>query len=224
MIDKVEFLDWTKELKDQGVQLVAVSKVHPVNKIKQVYDWGHRDFGENRVQELLEKHAELPKDICWHLIGHLQRNKVKDIVGFIGLIHSVDSARLLNKIEKEAAKIGREIPVLLQLKIAEEESKYGLRVEELIALCGKIANGSYPHIELRGLMGMASFTDDSEQVKREFEKLSGLFEQMKSKYFSQSANFTIRSMGMSGDYKIALRQGSNMIRVGSSVFGPRPGY
>lgn len=222
MIDKADFDHWKQKLEEQGVNLVAVSKVHSSEKIMQVYEWGHRDFGENKVQEMAAKHEELPKDIQWHLIGHLQRNKVKDIVGFVGMIHSVDSERLLNKIEKEAAKVNLVVPILLQLKIAEEESKYGLDKGQLNTLSEKIADGDYQHIELRGLMGMASFTDNKEQVHREFEELRIAFEALKLGKLADLEHFNIRSMGMSGDYEIAIEHGSNMIRVGSSIFGPRP--
>ncbi|HKK89617.1 MAG TPA: YggS family pyridoxal phosphate-dependent enzyme [Saprospiraceae bacterium] len=224
MIDQSEFLSWKQELNEKGVQLVAVSKVHPAEKIMTLYKWGHRDFGENKVQELVNKYQELPKDIQWHLIGHLQRNKVKDIVAFVALIHAVDSERLLNKIEKEAAKLDRRVPILLQLKIAEEESKYGLNKEQLISLSTKIAGREYPHIQLKGLMGMASFTDDKEQVRREFSELKAMFDFLKKDIFSEIDAFNLCSMGMSGDYKIAMEQGSNMIRVGSSIFGPRPAH
>ena len=222
MIDKSEFISWKQKLTHKDVQLVAVSKVHPPDKIRTLYEWGHRDFGENKVQELVNKYQELPKDIQWHLIGHLQRNKVKEVVDFVALIHSIDSMRLLNKIEKEAAKVDRKVPILLQLKIAEEESKYGLDKEQLISLSTKIAEGAYPHVQLNGLMGMASFSDDKEQLRREFGELNSMFQFLKEDILSEIDSFNICSMGMSGDYEIALEQGSNMIRVGSSIFGPRP--
>jgi hypothetical protein len=222
MIDRSALLTWKEQLEDKGVKLVAVSKVHSAEKIRQVYEWGHRDFGENRVQELTTKYEELPKDIRWHLIGHLQRNKVKEIISFVGLIHSVDSERLLNKIEKEATKMDRVVPILLQLKIAEEESKYGLTKEELIRLSGDIANGKFAHVELKGLMGMASLTEDKSQIEREFNELKNMFDYLKNKFFKESEQFSIRSMGMSSDYEIAMACGSNMVRVGSAIFGPRP--
>lgn len=222
MIDQSEFLSWKQALSAASVKLVAVSKVHPTDRIRTLYEWGHRNFGENKVQELVNKYQELPKDIQWHLIGHLQRNKVKEIVEFVALIHSVDSARLLNKIEKEAAKLDRKVPILLQMKIAEEESKYGLDKQQLLNLCTKIANGEYPHVQLNGLMGMASFTDDKEQVRREFSELKAVYHFLKKDILSEMDSFNICSMGMSGDYEIAMEQGSNMIRVGSSIFGPRP--
>lgn len=198
------------------VQLVAVSKTHPIEKIKEVYDLGQRVFGENKVQELCAKHPELPQDIQWHLIGHLQTNKVKYIAGFVDTIQSVDSEKLLKEIDKEAAKHQRKINVLLQVKIAEEESKFGLEVNECKELFLKFLQGEFPHVEIKGLMGMATFTDDEEQIKREFGFLKSLFDRL-----SQQKPLETLSMGMSGDYQLAIQSGANSVRLGSIIFGER---
>lgn len=201
----------------QEVTLLAVSKRQPLEKLREAYDAGQRDFGENKVQELMDKVDQLPSDIRWHLIGHLQTNKVKYIAPFIHLIHSVDSLKLLQEIEKRAAQNERTIPVLLQVHIAEEESKFGLNATELANLAEAAMSGSFPHVELRGLMGMATFTEDENQVRREFATLKQLFDHWKSNFPS----FNILSMGMSGDLEIAIEQGSTMVRVGTSIFGAR---
>lgn len=195
--------------------LVAVSKTKPVSDILEAYQAGQRVFGENKVQELTEKEALLPKDIEWHLIGHLQTNKVKYIAPFVSLIHSVDSEKLLSEINKQAFQVKRIIPVLLQIYIAQEETKFGLDKTEALALLSEIKE-KYQNVEVKGLMGMASNTENENQVKMEFRSLSEFYQQIKEKY-----NLTILSMGMSGDYKIALEEGSTMIRVGSSIFGGR---
>jgi len=200
------------------VQLVVVSKTHPIEKILEAYQYGHRVFGENRVQELLEKYSTLPKDIHWHLIGHLQSKKVKQIAPFISLIESVDSLKLLKEIDKEARKCERIIPVLLQVYIASEESKFGLSPEELTSILECITEGEFPNIKLKGFMGMATFTDDKDQVAQEFHFLSELFQQYKR---HKSLELDILSMGMSGDYPIAIENGATHIRVGSAIFGSR---
>ena len=198
------------------VHLVAVSKTHPVEKIKEVYDCGQKVFGENKVQELVEKYPLLPNDIQWHLIGHLQTNKVKYIAEFIDTIQSVDSEKLLSEINKQAEKYNRIIKVLLQIKIAEEDTKFGLEISEANELFSKYLNGEFPHIEITGLMGMATFTDDQEQVKREFRFLKNFFDQL-----SKQKKLEILSMGMSDDFLIAIECGANSVRVGSAIFGNR---
>jgi len=196
--------------------LVAVSKTKPAEAVMELYRVGHLDFGENKVQELLAKYEALPKDIRWHLIGHLQRNKVKYIAPFVHLIHSVDSENLLREIDKQAAKNERRISCLIQIHIAEEESKFGMSEEEAEQIL-KNYKTDYPNVEIQGLMGMATFTEDENRIRKEFKYLKSLFDQFKI----QNSEIRILSMGMSGDYKIALEEGSNMIRVGSSIFGER---
>lgn len=197
------------------VTLVAVSKTKPNALILEAYQAGHRDFGENKVQELVLKQQTLPKDIQWHMIGHLQRNKVKYIVDFVHLIHSVDTKRLLDEIQKQAQKINRRVSVLLQIHIAQEENKFGLDAEELKdILSNKI---TYSHINFKGLMGMATFTTDTSLISQEFAFLQALHERFKE-YFDQPS---VLSSGMSADYPIALKNGSTMIRIGSAIFGHR---
>ena len=198
------------------VQLVAVSKTHPVEKTKEIYDMGQRVFGENKVQELREKQPLLPKDIQWHLIGHLQTNKVKYIADFIDTIQSVDSAKLLEEIDRQAAKHNRKINVLLQVKIAEEESKFGLEIHEAKELFSEWLGGNYQNIEIEGLMGMATFTEDKAQVIKEFTFLKQIFDKM-----SLEKPLKILSMGMSDDYALAISCGANSVRIGSAIFGHR---
>ena len=200
----------------ENVKLVAVSKNHPSEKIKEVYDLGQRAFGENKVQELLEKQPVLPNDIEWHLIGHLQTNKVKYIAGFISMIESIDSEKLLKEVDKEALKNNRKINVLLQVKIAKEETKFGLTVDETKDIFNKYLNGNYPNIEIKGLMGMASFVDDEIQIREEFSVLKNLFDEL-----SELKLLETLSMGMSGDFPLAIDCGSNSVRVGSASFGER---
>ena len=200
----------------QNVKLVAVSKNNPAEKIKEVYDLGQRAFGENKVQELLEKQPVLPNDIEWHLIGHLQTNKVKYIAGFISMIESIDSEKLLKEVDKEALKNNRKINVLLQVKIAKEETKFGLTVDETRDIFNKYLNGNYPNIEIKGLMGMASFVDDETQIREEFSVLKNLFDEL-----SELKPLETLSMGMSGDFSLAIDCGSNSVRVGSAIFGER---
>lgn len=205
-----------------GAELVAVSKTKPVEQIMELYDEGQRVFGENKVQELVEKQAVMPKDIKWHLIGHLQTNKVKYIAPFVDLIHAVDSLKLLKEINKQALKNDRIIDILIQIKIAEEESKFGLDKAEASTLFETIEQEGYKHVRVRGLMGMATFTDDKTQIKKEFESMGTLFNEIKSKLGDSAASsFTELSMGMSGDYELALKSGSTMIRIGSLLFGAR---
>lgn len=209
----------TQTCNENNATLVAVSKTKPNNKILELYDQGQRVFGENRVQELVEKHESLPDDIEWHMIGHLQKNKVKYIAPFVNLIHSVESLGLLKTISKEGAKNDRVIPVLLQVKIATEESKFGTTDKELIEMVEE--SKELNNIQVCGVMGMATFTTDMEQVRQEFRYLKETFDVLKSDHFTDTEHFKEISMGMSGDYKIALEEGSTMVRVGSLLFGTR---
>lgn len=198
------------------VQLVAVSKTHPVIAIQEVYDLGQRVFGENKVQELVEKYPLLPKNIQWHLIGHLQTNKVKYIAGFVDTIQSADSEKILLEINKEAGKHNRTIKVLLQVKIAEEESKFGLEITEAKDLFQQYLNGKFPHLEITGLMGMATFTENEEQIRKEFSLLKRVFDDLNS-----IKKLETLSMGMSDDFPVAIECGANSVRVGSAIFGRR---
>jgi len=201
--------------------LVAVSKTKPLEKIEEAYNIGQRDFGENKVQELTEKQQVLPNDINWHFIGHLQRNKVKFIAPFVYLIHSVDSIRLLNEINKCATKNNKKISCLLQFHIAKEESKFGFSIDELYNEFNNTSPEKWDHINFTGVMGMATFSDNKEIVQSEFKKLRLIFEKLKNDFFKDNSNFKTISMGMSQDYEIAIQEGSNMIRVGSALFGKR---
>ena len=198
------------------VSLVAVSKTKSVELIKNAYDCGQRDFGENKVQELVNKFEILPKDIKWHMIGHLQRNKVKYIAPFVYLIHSVDSVRLLNEINKQAEKNNKTISVLLQIDISDDNTKFGFSFNEIDTLLNSDLMNELNNVKIEGLMGMASFTLNEETIKNQFTSLKNLYHSYKKKL-----NFKILSMGMSGDYKIAIECGSNLIRLGSSIFGNR---
>ncbi|MCW3070145.1 MAG: YggS family pyridoxal phosphate-dependent enzyme [Bacteroidetes bacterium] len=200
-----------------GVTLIAVTKTHPAEKLMEVYNAGHRIFGENKVQEMCDKYETLPKDIEWHLIGHLQSNKVKYIAPFVSLIHSVDSLRLLQEINRQALKNGRVIDCLLQIYIADEETKFGLSFEEAEQLLASDAFKQLQNIQITGLMGMATNTDDKDQVRKEFRSLRSFFSQLRPAHPS----FSILSMGMSSDYLMAIEEGSTMVRVGSSIFGNR---
>ena len=204
----------------ENCTLVAVSKTKPASFIQEAYSSGHKDFGENKVQELAQKAEDLPKDIRWHMIGHLQRNKVKYIAGFVHLIHGVDSLKLLKEINKQGQKADRVIDCLLQIHIAEEESKFGLSQEELEEILKEDLLSVLKNIRIRGLMGMATFTENEAQVKKEFGGLRVLFEALKNQSLPQVQMDTL-SMGMSGDYPIALQEGSNMVRIGSAIFGAR---
>ena len=203
------------------VTLVAVSKTKPNEAILEAYQTGQRIFGENKVQEVCEKQESLPKDIEWHLIGHLQTNKVKFIAPFVSLIHAVDSMKLLVEINKEALKNNRVIDCLLQFYIAEEETKFGLSLEEATVLLTDEIFLNLKNIRIVGVMGMASFTDNTEQIKTEFRTLKNYFEILKSNHFKFNPEFKEISMGMSGDYELAIEEGSTMVRVGSSIFGGR---
>lgn len=198
------------------VQLVAVSKNHSSEAINYLYEAGQKVFGENKVQELIEKYEVLPKDIEWHLIGHLQTNKVKYIAPFVHTIQSVDSEKVLKEINKEAAKNDRTIEILLQVKIAAEDSKFGFSVADAQAVFQKYLANNFPHVKINGLMGMATFTEDEDQIKNEFSILKNLFDELKAE-----SKIEILSMGMSGDYKTAISSGANSVRIGSSIFGER---
>ncbi len=210
-------LDKIKSELPLGVTLVAVSKTKPNKDIMQAYDAGQRVFGENKVQEMAQKWQDLPKDIEWHMIGHLQRNKVKYMAEFVSLIHGVDSPRLLKEINKQAKKHDRVIPCLLQIHIAEEDTKFGLDRNELDQLINSEEFKTMENIKIVGLMGMATFTDDKKQVSKEFALLKSLFDDLKT----ELPDIGILSMGMSGDYQLAIKEGSNMVRIGSSIFGAR---
>jgi pyridoxal phosphate enzyme (YggS family) len=210
-----------QETQDHQATLVAVSKTKPAEMIKKLYDKGHRDFGENRAQELAQKYEELPQDIRWHMIGHLQTNKVKYIASFVHLVQSVDRFKILKEINKQARKNERVIDCLLQFHIAEEESKYGFDLAEARDMLESEAFAHLKHVRIIGVMGMATFTEDMVQVRKEFRQLKQIFEQLKDNYFAGQDNFREISMGMSGDYKIALEEGSTMVRVGSLIFGSR---
>ena len=206
-----------KSLLPKTVSLVAVSKTKPVTDLMQAYDAGQRIFGENKVKEMTEKYQQMPKDIQWHMIGHLQRNKVKYMAEFVELIHGVDSLKLLTEIDKQAKKHSRVINCLLQIKIATEDTKFGLTKEDAIALLNSYQFQDLKHIHISGVMGMASFTNDKKQVKTEFENLKNTFDTLKK----NQPEMEIISMGMSGDYQLAISCGSTMIRVGSHIFGAR---
>jgi pyridoxal phosphate enzyme (YggS family) len=210
-----------KELSPIGVTLVAISKTKPNEDIMEAYEAGQRIFGENQVQDLVAKYEELPKDIEWHLVGHLQTNKVKYIAPFVSLIHSVDSLKVLTEINKHALKNDRTIDCLLQIFIADEDTKFGLDHAESIELLRSEEYESLKNIRIRGLMGIASNTENEKIIKEEFYELKMLFDGIKTTYFRKDENFNILSMGMSSDYKIAIEQGSNMVRLGSTIFGKR---
>ena len=205
----------------QGVRLVAVSKFHPEEAILEAYGVGQRIFGESKVQEMSRKYEALPKDIQWHFIGHLQTNKVKYIAPYVALIHGIDSFRLLAEVEKQGAKVGRTIDVLLQIHIAREETKFGFSPDECRQMLADGQWRSMIHVRLCGLMGMASNTDDMEQVKDEFARLAALFKEVKNVWFADAPWFKELSMGMSHDYSEAVRAGSTLVRVGSKIFGER---
>lgn len=201
----------------QEVSLVAVSKTKPVSDLQEAYDVGQRIFGENKIQEMTQKWEELPNDIQWHMIGHVQRNKVKYMAEYVAIIHGVDSLKLLKEIDKQAKKHDRIISCLLQIHIAEEDTKFGFNKEELNALTQNPEFIHLEHIKVAGLMGMATFTDDKDQIRREFKTLKALFENLKV----ELPTIEILSMGMSGDYEIGIEEGSTMVRIGSSIFGAR---
>jgi len=205
----------------ENVRLVAVSKFHPVEAIKEAYDAGHRIFGESKAQELQAKYPLLPEDIEWHFIGHLQTNKVKYIAPFVSLIHSIDSLRLLQEVDRQALKNNRNIPCLLQIHIAEEESKFGLDFEECRNLLQSAEYRSLKNVTIAGLMGMASNTDDKGQIRKEFSRLHSFFNDVKKEFFPNDPFFKELSAGMSDDYVLAVEEGSTLVRVGSRIFGQR---
>ena len=207
--------------KKNDITLVAVSKTKPIEEIKKIYKEGIINFGENRVNELVEKFNHLPKDINWHMIGHLQTNKVKKIIPFISLIHSVDSLKLINKIENESKKLDKKINILLQVHIAKEKSKYGFNFEEVRCFFKNQLDESYKNINIVGLMGMATFTNNKNQIRKEFKNLKIFYDEIKSISKKNNQKIKILSMGMSSDYKIAIEEGSNMVRIGSLIFGER---
>lgn len=200
----------------ENVQLVAVSKTHPAEAVQEIYNMGQKVFGENKVQELVEKQTLLPKDIQWHLIGHLQTNKVKYIAPFVDTIQSVDSEKILKEIDKQATKNDRKIKVLLQVKIAAEDTKFGFAIEEAEQIFQSYLENKYPHVEINGLMGMATFTENKNQIAQEFKVLKDLFDKL-----SLKQPLAVLSMGMSDDYPIAIESGANSVRIGSSIFGRR---
>jgi pyridoxal phosphate enzyme (YggS family) len=203
------------------VKLVAVSKTKPVSDILEAYNTGHKIFGENRVQELISKKDKLPGDIEWHLIGHLQSNKVKDVIPFISMIHSVDTFKLLKVIDREAKEVNKKVDCLLQFHIAEEETKFGFSLNEVEEMIGSKEFRSADSVRICGVMGIATFTGNDDQVRSEFRYLSGCFRVLKEKYFSGSRYFSEISMGMSGDFSIAIEEGSTIVRIGSIIFGER---
>ncbi len=209
------------QLGERGVTLVAVSKTHPPERILEVYRQGQRIFGENRPQEMLQKRAALPADIEWHLIGHLQTNKVKMVAPFVAMIHSVDSLKLLQEIDRQAARNNRVIDCLLQFHIAREETKFGLDETEARALVAGPEYRQLHNARLCGVMGMATFTDDETRVRSEFRSLKNIFDRLKKEFFAESPHFRHISMGMSGDWPVAVEEGSTMVRIGSLIFGSR---
>lgn len=214
-------LDAVKSLLPEGVKLVAVSKFHPKEALEKAYNAGQRVFGESRVQELSGKQEVLPDDIEWHLIGHLQTNKIKTVVPYIHTIQSVDSWKVLSEIDKYASKVDRKINCLLEIYIAQEDSKYGLSFDECRNLLEKEDWKALQNVQITGLMGMATNTDDASQIRQEFRSLRAFFEELKQTFFKEDANFSEISMGMSHDYRIAIEEGSTIIRVGTSIFGER---
>ena len=216
-----ENLERIKATIPEHVTLVAVSKTKPISDIQEAYDAGHRTFGENYPQELRDKHEALPKDIQWHFIGHLQTNKIKYIIPFVTLIHSIDSANLLEAVNKEAKKHERVADCLLQFHIAQEETKFGLDLEEARQLLESDTFKNMENIRICGVMGMATFTDDEEEVRKEFQHLKAIFDTLKQDYFAGQPQFKEISMGMSEDYPIAIEEGATLVRIGSKIFGPR---
>ena len=216
-----ENLEKVTAMLPDGVRLVAVSKFHPVEELKEAYDAGQRLFGENRAQELVAKAPQLPDDIRWHFIGHLQKNKVRAIMPHVSVIESVDSVQLLQLIEKEAARIDRKVDVLLQLHVAQEETKSGFSVEEVLEAGEQGLLTCYDHVRVCGVMAMASLTDDMEQVAREFDLVRRTYLMLKDGCFDDCADFFELSMGMSDDWQVAVKYGATLVRIGTAIFGPR---
>jgi PLP dependent protein len=221
MVIKSNIKDLLAELQGSNSKLIAVSKTQPIEKIKEAYDAGQRLFGENKAQEMMAKHQALPQDIEWHMIGHLQTNKVKYIASFVSLIHSVDSEKLLEEINKQGKKTGRIIPCLLQVHIAKEETKFGFDPEEVVSFLSGSAIVQLKNIEIKGLMGMATFTENKEAIRKEFQSLRKLFEDLKERSLPSNTMMKELSMGMSSDYKIAMKEGSTYVRIGTAIFGER---
>ncbi|MDT4850478.1 Pyridoxal phosphate homeostasis protein [compost metagenome] len=223
MVNKIAYEEIIAELKSKLTTLVAVSKIKPASDIRELYDLGQRDFGENYVQELVQNHSELPTDIQWHFIGHLQRNKVKYIAPFVHLIHGIDSIKLLEEVNKEGKKNNRVIDCLLQVHIAQEETKFGFDETDLSRFSDYFDTEkiNLSHVRIRGLMGMASFSEDTALVRAEFGQLKQIFEIMKGSAFLGQSTFDTLSMGMSGDYMVAISEGATMVRIGSLLFGRR---
>lgn len=221
LFDEANLTRLLRELSHYDATLVAVSKTKPVEAIQEVYDFGHKTFGENRVQELLKKQPELPKDIEWHQIGHLQTNKVKLVLPVATLIHSIDSDRLLAEVDKQAVALGQKADCLLQVRIAREETKYGFIKNHLRDKIEKGEMAKYPNINFRGFMGIATLTEDASQIRKEFKVLNKFFEETQANYSEAFPDFNILSMGMTDDHQIALDEGSNMVRIGSAIFGAR---
>lgn len=205
----------------ESVRLVAVSKFHPIEALQEAYEGGQRIFGESKVQEMTQKYEALPKDIEWHFIGHLQTNKIKYIAPYVALIHGVDSYKLLSEINKQAAKAGRIIPCLLQIHIAQEETKFGFSTDECRTMLEEGNWRQLKNVQIAGVMGMGTNTEDEAQIKREFSTLSAFFQEVKETYFREVSSFKEISMGMSDDYPIAIEEGSTLIRIGSRIFGAR---
>ena len=217
----IEKYDEIRTSLPNGVRLIAVSKFKPAEDIALLYRHGHRAFGENHAQEMKAKHELLPQDIEWHFIGHLQKNKIKYIAPYVTLIHSIDSFELLREVNKYALKSNRVIPCLLQFHIADEETKFGFTWEECESMLNEVEFQELKNVAIHGVMGMATFTDDHEQVRREFHHLHQIFDKLKTLYFPQNPDFKEISMGMTEDYTIAVEEGSTLIRIGSAIFGPR---
>lgn len=223
-LNEMSIADEIKNITSQlpsGVKLVAVSKFHPVERLMQAYDAGQRRFGESRVQELVKKVQEMPSDVEWHFIGHLQTNKVRQLVPLVHLIHSVDSMKLLQCIDKEAARIGRVVNVLLQLHVAQETEKFGFAVDELENLASGGAFSDLHNVRICGVMAMATNTDDETEIRKEFAEANGAFTCLKRGCFKDKEAFAELSMGMSDDYHLAIEQGSTMVRIGTTIFGKR---
>lgn len=221
MVPEAALKKFQQELQGFECKLIAVSKTYPPEKIQDAYDCGQRAFGENKVQEMVSKAEVLPEDIEWHLIGHLQSNKVKYIAPFVHLIHSVDSVKLLQEVNKQASKNQRIIPCLLQIHIAEEETKFGLSFQEAREILNSSLLEELQHVRITGFMGMATNTSDHEQVRKEFRQLKNFYQECKALHPKVNVQLSELSMGMSGDYRIALEEGSTMIRIGSAIFGAR---
>ena len=221
MVNKEAYFELIDEVKSSGAQLVAVSKTKPAEDIETLLRLSQLDFGENKVQEMTTKKSLLPESIRWHQIGHLQTNKVKMIVPFVHLIHSVDSVKLLREIEKEGKKINRKVNCLLQVHVAQEETKFGLSSEEILDFFKNGTHEEFSFVNFCGIMTMASLTEDEAQIHREFASVKKIFDQIRNAFFPNDHFFKVLSMGMTSDYRIAMQEGSNMVRIGSKIFGSR---